>query len=351
LLWEVASGGEPFALVRTARRYMKSCGDPEALSEATAKRYARNRTNMLQWTEEDWLGWTRSTRRNKLAAARHHCVRLIQHRLRLLDRLRRTGERDQLDLETVRLGTILLVASGIETWAHRVAEPAKQKARPKARINGLPDDWTDQVIRSLRADCKWRLSAAIMAIFGARPAELEKGVGLSWDPVTREMTADIQGAKVTKGKPGKVGTGQDRRHVTMQLDDSHTARLLIEACEGHNGRVRVTLPNRKTFDRGLAGRLKALFPGRGLTPYSMRHQFAANLKTAGEPPETIAKSMGHQAVGTQAVYGSQRTGGRGGTRFVRVDASEPVRTKSKTKPWGPKNQPPNPGAQSGAPKP
>jgi integrase len=60
--------------------------------------------------------------------------------------------------------------------------------------------------------------------------------------------------------------------------------------------------------------------------YSLRHQFAANLKAQGFDPIKIAKGLGHLSVKSQKRYGSAAQGQGGGVGLLAVDATRDVRT-------------------------
>jgi integrase len=60
--------------------------------------------------------------------------------------------------------------------------------------------------------------------------------------------------------------------------------------------------------------------------YSLRHQFAANLKAQGFGPIEIAKALGHLSVKSQKRYGSASQGQGGGVGLLAVDATREVQT-------------------------
>jgi integrase len=66
--------------------------------------------------------------------------------------------------------------------------------------------------------------------------------------------------------------------------------------------------------------------GGQVSPYSLRHQFAANLKAAGFDNIQIAQALGHLSVKSQQRYGSSGQGQGGGVGLIQADATRDVRT-------------------------
>ena len=70
---------------------------------------------------------------------------------------------------------------------------------------------------------------------------------------------------------------------------------------------------------------KRAFPGHkvSLTPYSLRHAAASDLKVSLSA-EDVSKALGHQAIGTQSTYGTRKQG-HAGRAPSQVEATKEVR--------------------------
>ena len=78
---------------------------------------------------------------------------------------------------------------------------------------------------------------------------------------------------------------------------------------------------------------KRAFPGfdRTITPYSMRHQVASDLKDAELPGEQISQALGHSASDTKGSYGEWGAG-NGSMAPSSVAAARAVKIKPTSQP-------------------
>lgn len=354
MLFGVAGDSTPETKRKVVQRYVATVPSKAMVSANTADRYRRAYAVSVfpYWSPEDWAAWTASTRRNNLSALRF-CLRE-----RLLSCV---AELNSLDSDSrdwalhsaivdLRLGRLLLELSWLEVWAMRIGDERKPRHNRKHDLESLPENWVDIVFLSISTRAKWRLSAAVMAVFGARPSELAKGVRLELNGPDQTITATIMGSKVTEEN------GHRERSVTLGFNDSNAMIALIAACRTGGGQTFVRPPNLKNFTSGLNGRIKAVFPDRNLSLYHFRHQFASNAKASGASSATIAWAMGHRSTRTQGGYGSKSTG-RTPTENLKAEGSEPLRDKTRQKPWDLRKQqeveksPPGPDDLSNMPKP
>ena len=83
-------------------------------------------------------------------------------------------------------------------------------ASKKLQMRTFDDDWPDQIWRAVMEKnggkgAAWRLAVAALAVTGARPAALEKGIQFSITKKDGRMVieAGIQGVKMTatRGQP------------------------------------------------------------------------------------------------------------------------------------------------------
>jgi integrase len=145
-----------------------------------------------------------------------------------------------------------------------------------------------------------KLAAAVVALTGARPSEVARGIKLR---IQRHGTDDllfitIPGTKIT------ATAGQPERVLSIRTD-TPIASFLV-ACLRSSGLETLTI---STCPANLcAAMIKAgrkAFPKlkETISPYTLRHAFASDLKAAGVGPEIIAAALGHRATETQQYYG------------------------------------------------
>lgn len=157
----------------------------------------------------------------------------------------------------------------------------------------------------------------VLSISGVRPAEVEKGVSLK---ASGEHWLDIHisGVKHTES------TGHERR---AQRHDARkwglTAKLLALVKKAGGILLFSRSPDSLRADiKGAADRAKLPMT---ISPYSLRHRLAADLKNAGWSPVDIAKAMGHASTRTGGRYARKKSGGSGTSSMTQVWASGEVR--------------------------
>lgn len=199
------------------------------------------------------------------------------------------------------------------------AERPGQRSRPKAskRLSLPPlaaGEWRCDVYRA--ATDTVRPSIACL-IAGVRPAELETGVYMirSIDDGRRRVHVKVFGAKIT------AVSGQEERIVTIDAETSAGSIVWRHAGSGSapalikRGAARI----RKDFAKlREAGKIP-----QGVSPYSFRHAYCADLKQAQLDRDVIAQAMGHATIKSQQNYGVARQG-RGGVRLVSAEATRDV---------------------------
>tara|TARA_E500000318_G_C3565432_1_gene215446 strand:+ start:1537 stop:3246 length:1710 start_codon:yes stop_codon:yes gene_type:complete len=352
-LWHAGVAGSLQFKIARAEAYLRTIA--EKLATSTEDRYRRSNRNgaFVPWTEKKWLRIRRSTRYSYIASMRRELGALLEQELcaakqpydvlqkAMLDDLRvhQTMARELADLHkvlcSINLGVLLIRLSWLEIWADRVSDPSIPSVKRKRKLKGLPDDWVDHVLRSVRSDAKWRTAAAVMALAGARPAEVSgaRSAVVAYDSEAHSLTFDVKGAKV-KGE-----NGQEDRSLKIRADESFACKLVIDACLENGGIAVICAPNTKNFRDNLNARIKAVFPKRGVSCYHFRHQVSSDIKRQSVDPLTTAKALGHRSTRTQVGYGAARTGRAGGPKLLAAEASAPVRQPDRQKPWDQKPEP------------
>lgn len=352
-LWHAGVVGSLQYKIARAEAYLRTIS--ETLAPSTEERYDRSnrKTKVEPWTEEKWLKIKRPTRRNYIASMRRKLGALLEGELsaaKQQDDVLEQAMRDELKCDqhiarelvdvhkeqcSISLGTLLIRLSWLEIWAGRTGDPANPSEKRKRKLKGLPDDWVDQVLRSIRSDAKWRTAAAVMALAGARPAEVSgtRSAVVTYDPEAHTLTFDIEGAKVKGDK------GQAHRILTIRPDESFACKLVIDACLESGGTAVVSAADTDKFRDKLNERIKAVIKKPGVSCYCFRHQVSSDIKKQGVDSLTTANALGHRSTRTQGGYGAARTGRAGGPKLLDAEASAPVRQPDRQKPWGRKPEP------------
>jgi hypothetical protein len=288
------------------------------VSPATAADYARVAKARLDLTDKSggrlMEGVSRQSWDHHRAALRHEAARLFSAHRSACDRAQRSGD---------------VQVAARHAWASRAAlsafqaiseaTPPHQRSAPrKSKRKTLPkgDDWQKRAWEAATAAMRPALACGWV---GARPNEIELGVALDR---FRAQDGDvvrvvIRGAKITNH------SGQPERVLWIRAASPEGQALLSAIPPGEagtevrRGAKRISLDWSQRIRPRLGGKPSA---------YSLRHQFAANLKAQGFDPIQIAKALGHLSVKSQKRYGSASQGQGGGVGLVAADATREVHT-------------------------
>lgn len=174
---------------------------------------------------------------------------------------------------------------------------------------------------------RYSLAFSVIATFGIRPAELQKGVKITFQDGM--IYAVAKGAKTGENK------GQKVRAMGSALRDNNICdQVLMNAIYNNGGEVVIT-QNKKDYD-GLRKYLNRHHKGTSL--YTYRHKVASNLKATGASKRQIAEFLGHRTTDSQQHYGYSRSGSGGhsmtakGSNEVRVKPDIKDYLKPATKP-------------------
>jgi len=231
--------------------------------------------------------------------------------------------------EALRLGEELKSLSPDYEKKHRLNPPApsnqpkpykKDKISGKRKaLRGLPTNWVGQLIDEL--PIQHQEAALVMIATGCRPEELARGITL--EAKEDSLIVTIYGAKYKKDLQG-----QEVRKIT--LNPGYYPQLYNRAYEEP-----VLIWIEKERFRKAIRRAGEKLGFKGVSPYSLRHQFAANLKreSGGKwTHEDLAKALGHITDRCQQYYGHPNQSKGDGSGILAVAASEPVRQNRGTPP-------------------
>lgn len=240
---------------------------------------------------------------------------------RACDAAQRAGQWSQA-LEHINMASRALDAY---TRIHGAARPPVHGPRQSKRKT-LPKRQGWQLKAWQAATPAQRPALAVLWATGCRPAELAQGVRVTVQrspdgkPV---MFVTIPGAKVSedRGQPVRV----------IEVDHRSPAGLaLVQALkEARTGDLLVTRGADRLRKDMASLRASGAVP-EGVSPYSYRHQVAADLKGAGWSPDRVAAVLGHLSELSQSRYGTSNQGK--GSSLLDARASRPVRSFSSSGP-------------------
>lgn len=230
-------------------------------------------------------------------------------------------------------------------------------ASKRHQMTRFSDAWADEIWTTVSSakngnGFAWKLALAAIAVTGARPAALERGITFSLTTIDgkKHLEATIAGVKLgsTRGQPYHV-----IRWATE--NDSHRIEELLEIA-----RATAKAPGQKlkiSYDaEAISTRLRELsrkiWPRRKyhISAYCYRELLSSTAKEAGIDGREIAAAMGHRSTESQGAYSRASTKKKGGRRpwtsatpaiSIRADRSFIARFKKasaqKKKDWGGKS--------------
>ena len=305
-------------------------GERDGVSLKTAKDYAKIARARLDIDDPDrggqlMSGVTRQSWHKVRAALLHEAEKHAREQLRLCDALQRAWrgagteeeKEDALKLASQAASRARTAAYALVWVSHE--EPPPDRSRPRAsKRRSLPapklsDDWR---VQAYDVATNTRKPGFAVLCAGARPAEVEKGV---------EVELGGDGTVIVRIRGAKTGTHSGQELRTLSFDLCGPVGQALSEHAGRPGRPVVVQRSATRLNKDFAAmRTRKLLPKK-ISPYSMRHQFCADLKSDGWNPDQIAQAMGHASARSQGNYGSVKQG-RGGLGLRGVEATRVVRT-------------------------
>jgi integrase len=195
-----------------------------------------------------------------------------------------------------------------------------KKQSKRGSLKGLPSDWRARLFLSLKpAD---QLRAAVLILSGCRPAELRMGVYVRRDG--KAFNFKIQGAKISE----LTGAGQPERTLRINAEPILGKAInehLLDIISSHGGEMTIQdADQNRAFEKRLSRAAQKVGLS-NVSPYSLRHQFSADLKGEVEPDQ-VSLALGHVSVKSRKHYGhaNQRRSTAGGV-LLSVEASRELR--------------------------
>ncbi len=206
--------------------------------------------------------------------------------------------------------------------------PASRRASKRDPLHDLPGDWREKLLMVMPG--KYTTSFMVMALTGARPEEMKKGVSI------RALQNGLLEFRIEGAKRSEItGGGQDWRCVVVDPSVSMPSygQTLFEVVMGKGGVT--TLPPitglglQKAITR--VARDKLGYPK--ISAYNLRHEFAADLKTNKAAGDCISKALGHVSRNSKERYGRNKPGKSGRSPLVSVSAARALTGEEKIPPW------------------
>lgn len=156
----------------------------------------------------------------------------------------------------------------------------------------------------------------MMVLTGARPDELGKSIELRAVPDS-SLEILIQGAKISDN----TDAGQVWRRLTLR---GGLAEQLRQAVITKGGQISAAPKQGLGLQKAIAAAAQRL-GFQGVSAYSLRHAFAADLKAQKVDPDAISLALGHVSRASKSRYGSARNGRAGRTILLAVEADRALR--------------------------
>lgn len=301
-----------FEVVKQAREWLKSQSEVRANektrvpSAATISGYKREMVRLAN-SGDPWKAAANTNKKStffkRRAAILHCCRESVSAGLKAQDLM----QRDKGLLDPVKKAAWLLQVASLKNaldLALKVPEgapeqPFEKRETKRKDLWKLPPNWCESLIERMP---NYRAQVAISALSGCRPWELEAGVAVSVSDGVLKLR--ISGAKVG------VHSGQEWREIAWKLPTSNPLAVIVARMALENGgQLLVKTANAKAFSGAMRSAGRRAFPNfpHTITPYSLRHQVASDMKAADLGDE-ISKALGHSAANTRGSYGSAELG-------------------------------------------
>jgi integrase len=292
----------------------------DSRSPATVAEYEtiRNRLDGQHWhTYATERCLTKRSAAVLKSATRFNKARDILGHLRIMNQAQKIGDKNTTRSHRQHAETLIRLLEEPEPTYQPPGPVKRRKFSKRSSLSRLPENWRERVLDELKVlDL---LPALVLALTGCRPCEYKKGILLERDGDDLRVT--IQGGKVSE----LTGGGQAYRMLTFDGNDDMASTILVAVdIRGGKKVVRDDLGTwRKRFTRA-AERAGV----KGISPYSLRHQFSADQKSRGWNDDRLSQALGHASDRMRKHYGHSGQGRSGGGGLRSVSASVPVRNKA-----------------------
>ena len=309
-------------------------------SEKTAADYQRDVSRLIKKGGNPWTAAADTTKLStwlkRKSALLYVAEREVDRLLKVQDKLQREKLESGSAQSKEWVDTLKLLHFYSSVLSARPASDSRplevvERRESKRKLGKVPDNWREVLVARMPT---WRSQAMVQAVTGCRPAEI--GLGVRLIVKQGQLLAHIQGKKI-----GPY-SGQKWRAMSWFLSDAPPlVHELAEMVNKAGGEMIVDYKNRlnsdpaKAFSGAIRQAAARAFPGHTvtITPYSMRHALASDLKASELTSQEQSAALGHQVVETKSTYGSHRQGSAaGGLAPGRVKGATAVRGNPSTPP-------------------
>lgn len=321
-----------FALVRAARAILDGL-PPRKVSAATCKKYEGLYANMVkQGKMPEQIAKTRRSYYVYRAATNFMVPQLLADCLRAADRAFKAKDGDRwwglIQDARASLGILQRYAPDpnrarlISREKSSVPVPRGKNRSKRVGLSKLPTDWRERFWGVVSKRSVYRAAIAATMLTGVRPAELVSGIKVELGE-NGELIFTIRGAKTQGGL-----YGQQARQLTIS-SDSEMAVYLGSIVERSGPQV-VKISDARLLGNQISAYSKKCWPRHDIriSPYSFRHQFAADLKAAGDA-DAVSLALGHAVADTAQHYGTARQARPTGARLLRVTTTRQLKKERK----------------------
>ncbi|MFQ6759462.1 MAG: site-specific integrase [Deltaproteobacteria bacterium] len=315
---------ESFKLIIKARELVKTWKTPSLVTMQQYQPAVKRLRQSKKWPED--YAQTKDGFYYYRAALVANALSVLQKTLVIINQLQKKDDPAWISATTTLVGPLKILSRyppdqekthlGLEIKS--LWQGANKNPRSNAKRKGigtLPPNWRADFWKNFPENSPHRLALAILSTTGCRPSELSKGVQVKLDE-HGNLKVSIRGTKTHDCR-----YGQEYRELTIMVE-SKEALFLQNSVIANAEPLHVTIKNPKALSEAVRRNSKKLWPRRKyvVSPYSFRHQFAADLKN-DLYPEEIAMAMGHSVCKTQQHYGT-RNQGKSGVPLIMVTAEK-----------------------------
>jgi len=320
-----------FEIVKQAREWLKSQSELRTTekirtpSPATVEGYRLEMVRLAK-TGDPWRAAADTTKKatyfKRRAAILHFCRERVSVLLKAQDDLQRgNGLLDPVRKETW-LKEVASLKNALNLALKTPDEPpmvkVERRETKRKDLWKLPENWREMLVERMP---NYRLAVAVSALSGCRPVEIERG------DVTVFLRNGLLTVRIGGAKMGE-NSGQEWRELTWKMPSTNPLAVLVGRMAWEKGGgMLVEIPSAKAFSGAMRSAGRRAFPGfpEEITPYSMRHQVASDMKAADLGDE-ISSALGHSAADTRGSYGAFEFG-NGSMAPDRVEAARPIKHK------------------------
>lgn len=250
----------------------------------------------------DVFSSSKGTFRNEILALRYSYRNMVKAHMTRCFQLERESEFTKAIGELKRAK---FYKEQLEKWEGAISQRKEQggfikRQSKKAQLKELQDGWRSDFVTGIKNE-NLKLTAAILAATGARPAELMKGVKIDIETINgREaLVFTVKNAKQTRNPWRELAVIPES--AIHQILKQHAGKEITPKYTNAHGISHAI--RRQGMVQGMP---------KGFSAYVFRHAFGSDLKAEfGENDEWVSIAMGHTDGRSAERYGGKQYGSKG----------------------------------------